>query len=79
MTEKAAVLGWMTFRKRDGLLIVAVLTELFGSFLAIGLNELMVLAMVVVEGDATGRFRGSLPQESQNQDSNSDEKKIAFF
>ena len=79
MTEKATVLGWVTFWERDIVLIVAVFAELLGSFLAVGLNELMVLAMIVIKRDATGRFGWGLPQKSQDHDSNPDQKKIAFF
>jgi hypothetical protein len=79
VTEEAPGFGGMSLRKRDILIVMTVFTKFFSGFFALGFNQVVKLAMVVIVGDATGRFGGGLPEKGEDDDSDADQKEITFF
>ena len=79
MAEEASGFGGVPLRKSDVLTVMAVFTKLFSGFFALGFNQLVKLAMVVIIGDATGRFGWCLPEKGEDDDSDADQDKITFF
>ena len=79
MTEKTAGLGRVSLRKSDLLSVMAVFTKLFSGFFALSFDQVVKLAMVVIVGDATGRFGWCLPEKGEDDDSDADQEEITFF
>ena len=79
VTEKTPGLGRVPLRKSDILIVMAVFTKLFGGFFTLGFDQVVKLAMVVIVGNATGRFGWCLPEKGENDDSDADQEKITFF
>ena len=69
VTEKTPGLGRVPFRKSNILTVMAVFTKLFSGFFTLGFNQLVKLAMVVIVGNATGRFGWCLPEKGEDDDS----------
>ena len=73
VAEEAAIFSWMTFRKSNRVLVVAFFAELFRGFFPISLEDIVKTLMIIIVGDATGRFRWGLPEECEDHDSDSDQ------
>jgi hypothetical protein len=79
MTEEAAEFCRVTFGELDIIFVVTILAKFFGSFFSLGIDDIIELAMVVIIGDAAGRLRWRLQEESQDYDSYADQQEITFF
>ena len=79
VTEKTPGLGRVSLRKSDLLSVMAVFTKLFSGFFALSFDQVVKLAMVVIVGDATGRFGWCLPEKGEDDDSDADQEEITFF
>ena len=73
MAEKTPVLGGMSFGEGNVIFVVTVFTELLCGFLALGFDKIMELTMVVIVGNATGRFGWCLPEKGQDYNGYCDE------
>ena len=79
VTEKTPGLGRVPLRKSDILSVMAVFTKFFSGFFALSFDQVVKLAMVVIVGDATGRFGWCLPEKGEDDDSDADQEEITFF
>jgi hypothetical protein len=79
VTEKTPGFGGVSLRKSDILTVMAIFTKLFGGFFTLGFDQIVKLAMVVIVGNATGRFGWSLPKKGEDDYSDADQEEITFF